>query len=45
MNEDRRVCHQRMDQEVDAIHNRFAVRACAANVADKYPTSKKKVSL
>lgn len=43
MNEDRRVCHQRMDQEVDAIHNRFAVRACAANVASK--TCKKKVSL
>jgi len=40
MTEDRRVCHQRMDQEIDAIHNRFAVRACAANVASK--TCKKK---
>lgn len=28
-------CHQRMDQEVDAIHNRFAVRDSAARVAAK----------
>lgn len=45
MTEDRRICHTRLDQEVDAIHNRFAVRACAAQVADKYSTRKKKVSL
>ena len=45
MCEDRRICHSRLDQEVEAIHNRFAVRACAAQVADKYSTRKKKVSL
>ena len=28
-------CHQRMDQEVDAIHNRFTVRDSAARVAAK----------
>jgi len=28
-------CHQRLDQEVDAIHNRFAVRDSAARVAAK----------
>jgi hypothetical protein len=26
-------CHQRVDQEVDAIHNRFAVREQAAKIA------------